>query len=45
MEDAGCLSGFESLDDLLLALPDKVITPAEKRVEIRCAKLRELFGE
>ena len=33
---------FESLDDLLLALPDKVITPAEKRVEIRHAKLREL---
>jgi hypothetical protein len=45
MEDMGCLSGFESLDDLLLALPDKVITPAEKRVEIRHAKLRELFGE
>jgi hypothetical protein len=45
MEDMGCLSGFESLDDLLLALPDKVITPAEKRVEIRHAKSRELFGE
>lgn len=35
---------FESLDDLLLALQDNVITPAEKRVESRQATLRELFA-
>jgi hypothetical protein len=35
---------FESPKDLLLLLPGKIISPAEKRVEVRQAKLRELFA-
>lgn len=35
---------FESTADLLLMLPDKIISPAEKRVETRQAKLKEIFG-
>jgi len=35
---------FESAADLLLTLPDKIISPAEKCVETRQAKLREIFG-
>jgi uncharacterized protein YjbI with pentapeptide repeats len=34
---------FESTDDLLLALPDKIISPAEKQIEIRRARLSTLF--
>jgi hypothetical protein len=36
---------FDSSGDLLAALPDKVITPAETRIEMRQSKLKELFGE
>ena len=35
---------FESSADLLLMLPDKIIGPAEKRIEMRQAKLKEIFG-
>jgi len=34
---------FESIDDLLSALPDKIISRAEKQVEKRRAKLKKLF--
>lgn len=35
---------FQSTADLLGVLLDKIVKPAEKRVETRQAKLRELFG-
>ncbi len=35
---------FESTADLLRVLPHQIVTPAEKRVETRQAKLREIFG-
>lgn len=35
---------FESSNDLLLQLAERIIGPAETRVAIRLAKLRELFG-
>jgi uncharacterized protein YjbI with pentapeptide repeats len=35
---------FESTEDLLLQLPERIIRPAETRIAIRQAKLRELFG-
>jgi len=34
---------FESTNDLLLALREKIISPAENQIEIRRARLRELF--
>lgn len=36
---------FESLDDLLLGLHDKIINPAEKRIAMREEKLKKLLGE
>ena len=35
---------FESTDDLLRQVPERVINPAETRVAIRQAKLKELIG-
>lgn len=35
---------FESIEDLLLQLPERIIAPAETRVTKRQAKLRELLG-
>jgi hypothetical protein len=35
---------FESTEDLLRKLPEKIISPTEKRIAIRQAKLKELFG-
>ena len=35
---------FQSTDDVVKLLPDKIISPAEKRVEARQARLKELFG-
>jgi hypothetical protein len=35
---------FESIADFLRDLRAKIVNPAEKRVETRQAKLREIFG-
>jgi hypothetical protein len=34
---------FESTADLLHELPDKIVTPAEKRVQTEQTKLKELY--
>jgi uncharacterized protein YjbI with pentapeptide repeats len=35
---------FDSISTLIKELPDKIVSPAEKRIETRQAKLKELFG-
>lgn len=40
----GPIVEFESTSDLVQGLPDKIVSRGEKRVELRQAKLKELFG-
>ena len=35
---------FDSTSALIQELQDKIVSPAEKRIETRQAKLKELFG-
>jgi len=35
---------FDSPSALVQELPEKIVIPAEKRIETRQAKLKELFG-
>ena len=35
---------FDSVPALIQELQDKIVSPAEKRIEMRQAKLKEIFG-
>jgi len=40
----GPIVEFESTAALIKELQEKIVSPAEKRIETRQAKLKELFG-